>query len=67
MTMRIHAEAQGAPTALTTTSSKPDEITVWYRAGANSVVTKPVTFVQFVDHIKSLKQYRTFTSQLPAA
>ena len=55
------------PVIMLTTSSKPDEITASYRAGANSVVTKPVMFAQFVDHIRSLKQYWTFTSQLPAA
>jgi two-component system, response regulator len=55
------------PVIMLTTSSKPDEVTASYRAGANSFVTKPVMFSQFVDHIKSLKQYWTLTSQLPAA
>lgn len=55
------------PVIMLTTSSKPDEVTASYRAGANSFVTKPVKFSQFVDHIRSLKQYWTLTSQLPAA
>ena len=55
------------PVIMLTTSSKPAEVTASYRAGANSFVTKPVQFTQFVDHIKSLRQYWMLTSQLPAA
>ena len=55
------------PVIMLTTSAKPAEVTASYRAGANSFVTKPVKFAQFVDHIKSLRQYWMLTSQLPAA
>jgi two-component system response regulator len=58
---------QMLPVVMLTTSARKEEIAAAYRAGANGYVTKPVKFGEFVDKIKSLKHYWTFTSEVPAA
>ena len=55
------------PVVMLTTSDRQDEIAATYRAGANSFVTKPVKFAEFVEQVRSLRRYWTGTSQIPAA
>lgn len=51
------------PIVMLTTSDRSDEIIASYQAGANSFVTKPVTFKLFGDRIASLKYYWTLTNR----
>jgi two-component system response regulator len=55
------------PTVMLTTSSQEDEVSHCYAAGANSYVSKPVRFGDFVEKIKAVKLYWTLTSMLPEA
>lgn len=53
------------PVVMLTTSDQADEINESYKAGANSYVTKPVRFTDFVETIKAVKLYWVLTSHLP--
>lgn len=53
------------PVVMLTTSDRTDEVTASYRAGANSFVTKPVRFAEFVERIKAVKLYWVLTNRLP--
>jgi CheY-like chemotaxis protein len=55
------------PVVMLTTSDREDEVAASYRAGANSFVTKPVKFTEFVDRIRAVKMYWILTNQLPDA
>lgn len=55
------------PVVMLTTSDREDEVAAAYRGGANSYVTKPAKFGEFIDRVKALKQYWTLTSRIPAA
>ena len=48
-----------------TTSSRDEEIVKSYAGGANSYVTKPVDFEEFVKKIKDMKLYWTIVNSLP--
>jgi CheY-like chemotaxis protein len=54
------------PVVMLTTSNQEDEVAASYRAGANSYVTKPLTFPQFTEQVNALKEYWTLTNLLPA-
>ena len=66
-TVKSDAAFRTIPVVMLTTSDQKHEIAETYGAGANSFVTKPVNFAQFVEHIKLLKQYWTGASQLPTS
>ena len=53
------------PVVMLTTSERDDEINACYEAGANSYVSKPVKFTDFVQTIKSLKLYWVMVNHLP--
>ncbi len=53
------------PVVMLTTSEREDEIWRSYRAGANSFVSKPVRFADFVDRVKNVKRYWVLTNLLP--
>lgn len=53
------------PTVMLTTSSQEDEVSQCYAKGANSYVSKPVRFGDFVEKVKAVKLYWTLTSTLP--
>lgn len=58
-------ELQRIPVVMLTTSAREDEVSECYRAGANSFVTKPVQFPDFVQKIQAIKLYWMLTSHLP--
>jgi CheY-like chemotaxis protein len=58
---------QSIPTIMLTTSSQDDEVSHCYAAGANSYVSKPIRFHDFVEKIKAVKLYWTLTGVLPEA
>jgi CheY-like chemotaxis protein len=53
------------PVIMLTTSAREEEIASCYEAGANSFVTKPVQFGEFMQKLRTLKLYWVLTSQLP--
>ena len=53
------------PVVMLTTSDRDEEVAASYRAGANSFVTKPVRFAEFVERIKAVKLYWVLTNRLP--
>lgn len=55
------------PVVMLTTSDREDEVCQSYRAGANSFVSKPVRFTDFVARVKDLKLYWVLTSHLPTS
>ena len=58
-------ELLSIPVVMLTTSDRDDEIGTAYRAGANSWVTKPVQFTEFMDKVKTVKLYWVLTNHLP--
>jgi CheY-like chemotaxis protein len=58
-------ELMSIPVVMLTTSDRDDEIGTAYRAGANSWVTKPVQFTEFMDKVKTVKLYWVLTNHLP--
>ena len=55
---------QSIPTVMLTTSTEEDEVSHCYAAGANSYVSKPVRFHDFVEKVKAVQLYWTLTSVL---
>jgi two-component system, response regulator len=64
---RIKADEalRSIPVVMMTTSERDDEILQSYKAGANSFVSKPVRFADFVDRVKNVKLYWVLTNLLP--
>ena len=53
------------PVVMLTTADRGEEIAASYRAGANSVVTKPTGFSEFGERIRSVEVYWLLTNRLP--
>lgn len=60
-------ELQRIPVVMLTTSEREDEVGDAYRSGANSWVTKPVQFTEFMEKVKAVKLYWVLTNLLPEA
>jgi CheY-like chemotaxis protein len=54
------------PVVMLTTSEQPDDINGSYGAGANSFITKPVSFSDFMEKISAVQLYWTITNVPPA-
>lgn len=52
------------PVVLLTTSAEENDVVLGYRYGANSYVTKPVNYKDFVGKIKNIEFYWIFTNTL---
>lgn len=50
------------PVVMLTTSGQSEDVRASYSAGVNSFVTKPVSFREFVETIKTLKLYWVLTN-----
>jgi len=59
------AELMSIPVVMLTTSDRDDEVSAAYQSGANSWVTKPVQFTEFMDKVKNVKLYWVLTNRLP--
>jgi CheY-like chemotaxis protein len=55
------------PVIMLTTSDRPEDLEESYSADANSYVAKPDSGGDFVQHVKSLKEYWLVTNTMPAA
>lgn len=55
------------PVVMLTTSARDEEIRACYDAGANSFVTKPMQFGEFVQKVATVGLYWTLTNRLPDA
>lgn len=55
--IRRHAPAATTPVVVLTSSSNSDDITRAYALGANSYITKPVDFAQFIEVVRELSEY----------
>ncbi len=55
------------PTVMLTTSERDEEMVRSYGLGANSFVTKPVSFGAFVETVRKIELYWILTNQFPAA
>lgn len=53
------------PVVMLTTSEREDEIRQSYKTGANSFVSKPVRFADFMERVRNVKLYWVLTSLLP--
>ena len=53
------------PVVLLTTSTEKSEIIRGYEYGANSYVTKPLRFNEFMDRVKGVFVYWSLTNMLP--
>lgn len=53
------------PVVMLTTSDRDEEVAQSYRAGANSFITKPVRFADFVERVRAVKLYWVLTNRLP--
>ena len=60
-------ELQPIPIVMWTTSGRDDEVRSAYRAGANSFLTKPIRFAEFMETMRALKRYWLTTCVLPEA
>ena len=63
--IKSDAALRAIPVVMLTTSERDDEINACYAAGANSYVSKPVKFTDFVHTIKSVKLYWMMVNHLP--
>lgn len=57
---------QSTPVVVLTTSTSDDDIRLAYEMGANSFITKPTTFRQWVDLVERLSSYWFELVKLPA-
>jgi CheY-like chemotaxis protein len=64
-TLKGDPQLKAIPVIMLTTSAREEEIARSYANGANSYVTKPVNFEEFVTKIKEIKLYWTLISSLP--
>ncbi|MDI6776120.1 MAG: response regulator [Syntrophales bacterium] len=64
-TLKKDPELKAIPVIVLTTSAREEEMARSYAGGANSFVTKPVNFEEFVKKIKEIKLYWTITNSLP--
>jgi len=65
--IKIDEALRPIPVVMLTTSEREDEVAEAYRAGANSFVSKPVRFSDFVQKVKSVQLYWVLTNLLPEA
>jgi CheY-like chemotaxis protein len=65
--IKSDAELRNIPVVMLTTSSQPEDVNGSYGAGANSFITKPVSFVDFMEKINAVRLYWMLTNVPPGA
>jgi two-component system, response regulator len=61
------ARMRAIPVIMLSTSDRTEDLVASYRAGANSYVTKPVSFDSYVERLQALKGYWLAVNELPAS
>jgi CheY-like chemotaxis protein len=64
--IKAHPDLRRIPIVIMTTSKAEEDITRSYDLGANSFITKPVTFDRLVDLMKIMREYWIEIVQLPS-
>ncbi|MBC7288976.1 MAG: response regulator [Armatimonadetes bacterium] len=64
-TIKSDDELATIPVVILTTSKRDEEVVRGYQLGANSFVSKPVDFGEFVETIRQVKMYWLLTNRLP--
>ena len=64
--IKSHPKLRKLPVVVLTTSNAPADIDASYAGGANSYITKSVTFQGLVDTMRNLGHYWAETVQLPS-
>lgn len=65
--IKRHPELKAIPVIMLTSSEQEVDIVKSYRNGANSYVTKPIEFDQFLKVVRELEFYWVLVSRLPLA
>jgi CheY-like chemotaxis protein len=55
--IKNHPELRQIPVIIFTTAYSPDDVVQAYALGANSFISKPVTFDELVDVMRTMGQY----------
>jgi chemotaxis family two-component system response regulator Rcp1 len=63
--IKEHEELKTIPVIILTTSSAERDINRTYSLHANSYITKPLDYLQFVDIVKSIETFWFSTARLP--
>lgn len=63
--VKADQELRSIPTVMLTTIEEREEMEEAYRLGANSYVTKPVQFSEFVEKVRAVGLYWLLTNALP--
>ena len=66
-TIKADPELRTIPVVMMTTSDQSQDVAICYEAGANSYVTKPVSFTELIQRIESVKLYWLLTNRLPSS
>jgi two-component system response regulator len=61
-TIKQDDKLRSIPVVMLTTSGQSDDVSESYSAGVNSFITKPVSFREFVEKIKTVKMYWVLTN-----
>ena len=64
-TLRASPRTATVPVVVLTSSAEGREVAQCYQAGANSFVSKPIRFADFVERVKAVKLYWVLTNLLP--
>jgi len=65
--IKADSELATIPVVILTTSKRDEEVVRGYQLGANSFVSKPVDFLEFMETVRQVKMYWLLTNRLPAA
>ncbi|OEH84429.1 two-component system response regulator [Desulfuribacillus stibiiarsenatis] len=65
-TIRENNDLYSTPVVILSSSREESDMTNSYRLGANSYVTKPVDYEEFIDTVNNLGRYWLSVNQLPA-
>jgi two-component system response regulator len=65
--VKADPDLRSIPVVMLSTSDCAADVNATYRAGANSYVSKPVSFKELNERLRALKQYWLQTNSLPAS
>ncbi len=63
--VKADGELSSIPVVMLTTSDRGEEVAEAYRLGANSYITKPVRFAEFIEKVEAVELYWMLTNTPP--